>query len=102
MGSLGIVQCHKWDQAKVCTGPILFSIFLSAMVDEAFRYMGDGVYIQSSADLFNVTHFKPKTNTLRILMRDLLFANDNALVAHSAEEMQKIVDAYSDASTSSV
>ena len=27
--------------------PTLFSIFLSAMLDEAFRNMGDGVYIQS-------------------------------------------------------
>ena len=35
--------------------PTLFSIFLSAMLDEAFRDMGDGVYIQSrqNADLFN-------------------------------------------------
>ena len=31
-------------------------------------------------------------------MRELLFADDSALVAHSTEEMQKIVDAFSDAS----
>ena len=31
-------------------------------------------------------------------MRELLFADDSALVAHCAEEMQKIVDAFSDAS----
>jgi len=31
-------------------------------------------------------------------MRELLFADDSAQVAHSAEEMQKIVDAFSDAS----
>ena len=31
-------------------------------------------------------------------MRELLFADDSALVAHSDEEMQKIVDAFSDAS----
>ena len=31
-------------------------------------------------------------------MRELLFADDSALVAHSAEEIQKIVDAFSDAS----
>ena len=31
-------------------------------------------------------------------MRELLFAEDSALVAHSAEEMHKIVDAFSDAS----
>ena len=68
--------------------------------DEAFRDMGDGIYIQSrqNADLFNVAHFRVKTKTTRILMRELLFADDSALVAHSAEEMQKIVNAFSDAS----
>ena len=30
-------------------------------------------------------------------MRELLFADDSALVAHSAEEMQQIMDAFSDA-----
>ena len=62
--------------------------------------MGDGVYRQSrqSGDLFNVAHFRAKTKTTRILMREPLFANDSALLAHPAEEMQKIVDAFSDAS----
>jgi len=31
-------------------------------------------------------------------MRELLFADDSALVAHSAEQMQKIVDVFSDVS----
>ena len=63
------------------------SSYLSAMLDEAFRDMGDGVYMQSrqSADLFNVAHFRAKTKITRILMRELLFADDSALVAHSAE-----------------
>ena len=82
------------------TGPTLFSIFLSAMLDDAFRDMEDGVYIQSrqSADLFNIAHFRAKPKTTRILMGELLFADDSALVAHSAEEIQKIVDAFSNAS----
>ena len=80
--------------------PTPFSIFLSAMLDDAFRDMGDGVYIQSrqSADLFNVAYFSAKTKTIQILTRELLFADGNALVAHSAEEMQTLVDAFSDAS----
>ena len=80
--------------------PTLFSIFLSAMLNEVFRDMGDGIYIQSrlSADLFNVARFRAKTKTTRILMRELIFADDSALVAHSAEDIQKIVDAFSDAS----
>ena len=58
-----------------------FFIFLSAMPDEAFRDMGDGVYIQSRqrADLFNVAYFRPKTKTTRILIRGMLFADNNAL-----------------------
>ena len=80
--------------------PTLFSIFLSAMLVEAFRGMGDGVYIQSrqSADLFNIAHFRAKTKTTQILVRELLYADDSALVVHSAEEIQRIVDAFSDAS----
>ena len=80
--------------------PTFFSIFLPAILDEAFRDVGGGVYIQSrqSADLFNVAHFRAKTKTTRILMRELLFADDSAVVAHSTEEMQKIVDAFSYAS----
>ena len=83
--------------------PTLFSVFLSAVLDEAFRDMGDGIYIVSlqsrqSADIFNVTHFRANTKTTRILMRELLFTGDSVLVAHSAEEMQNIVVAFSDAS----
>ena len=68
------------------------------MLNEAFRDMGDGVYIQSrqSADLFNVAHFRVEINVTRKLMRELIAADDSALVAHSAEEMQKIVDVFSD------
>ena len=37
--------------------PTLSSIFLSAMLEDAFRYMGDGVYIQSryNANLYSFT-----------------------------------------------
>ncbi len=70
------------------------------MLDDAFRNMGDGVYIQSrqNADLFNVANFRAKTTTIRIVMRQMLFANDSALVAHYADEIQNIVDAFTDAS----
>ena len=45
--------------------PMLFSIFLSAMLEGAFRDMGDEIYIQprQNADLFTVAHFRAKTKT---------------------------------------
>ena len=91
---------YKCGQPRMCTSPMFFSILLPAMLDEAFRDMGGGIYIQSrqSADLFNVAHFRAKTKTIRIRMRELLFADDSALVAHCAEKIHKIVDAFSDGS----
>ena len=72
--------------------PTLFSIFLSAMLEEAFRDMGDGIYIQSrqNAALFTVAHFKAKTKTTNILVRELMFADvkgkiDRAIILYGAE-----------------
>ena len=81
--------------------PTLFSIFLSAMIEEAFREMGDGVYIQSrqNADLFTGAHFRAKTKTTNMLVREQPFADDSALIVHSAEEIQRIDDAFSKASS---
>ena len=67
------------------------------MLEEAFRDMEDGFYIQSrqNADLFTDTHFRAKTKkNTNILVIKLLFANDSALIAHSAEEIQRIVDVF--------
>ena len=63
--------------------------------------MGDGVYIQSrqNADLFTVSHFRARTKTTNILVRELLFADDSTLIAHSAEEILRIVDAFANASS---
>ena len=71
------------------------------MLEEAFKDMGDGIYIQSrqNEDLFTVAHFRAKTKTTNILVRELLFADDSALIAHSAEEIQRIVDAFANASS---
>ncbi|KAK3526521.1 hypothetical protein QTP70_030682 [Hemibagrus guttatus] len=80
--------------------PTLFSILLSAMLEEAFQGMKEGVYIQSrpDADLFNTTHFKARTKSTLVLIRELLFADDSALLAHSPQEIQRIINAFSDAS----
>ena len=80
--------------------PTLFSIFLLAMLRETFKDKTDGIYIQSrqNADLFTIAHFRAKTKNTNILVRELLFADDSALIAHSAEEIQRIVDAFANAS----
>lgn len=96
--------CDSSDGFAVSTGvkqgcvlaPTLFSIYLSAMLEVAFREFDRGVYIQTrhSADLFNVSHFKAKTRTTKHLVREMLYADDSALVAHSASDIQTLVNRF--------
>ena len=62
--------------------PTLFSIFLSAMLDDAFRDMGDGIYSPDRAQTYSTSHTSERRPRL---IRELLLADENALVAHSAE-----------------
>ena len=100
-GGLGYICYNKCCQAWGRTDPTHFSIFLSAMLKDAFIDMGDGVYIKShhNTDLFTVAHFRAKTNTTNIVVRELLFIDDSVLITHSAEEIQIIVDAFAIASS---
>ena len=67
--------------------PTLFSIFLSAMLDEAFRDMGDGIYIESrqNTDLFKQPGKKPSISFLLIHYAYNQFEN----VKHSAGHLHK-------------
>ena len=71
------------------------------MLEEAYRDMGDGVYIQSrqNSNLFKVAHFRAKIKTTNILVRELLSAYDSALIVHSVEEIQRMVDTFSNVSS---
>ena len=81
--------------------PTLFSIYLAAMLEVAFKDSTEGVYIQTrkDADLFNISHFKAKTKTRLKIVREMLFADDSALVAHSEEDIQHLVDRFAGAAT---
>ena len=71
----------------------------SAMLEAAFDDSLDGVSIQTrhNADILNVAHFKARTKTSQNIVREMLFADDSALVAHDAESMQRLADRFSSA-----
>ena len=79
--------------------PTLFSLYLSAMLEVAFKDIQEGVYIQTrkEADLFNVAHFKSTSRTTTKVVRELLFADDSALVAHTPDGIQALVDRFATA-----
>ena len=77
--------------------PTLFSIFLTATLTHAFNGCEKRVLLQSrpNADLFNVNQFKSVSKTNKVLVREMMFADDTAFVAHSFEDAQEIVTRFS-------
>ena len=83
--------------------PNLFALFLAAMLTEMNHCVGDrGVSVPYRMDgkFYNIRRFMAKTKTSITKFRDLLYADDCALVAPSAEEMQHIVSCFNNAAVS--
>ena len=64
------------------------------MLEVAFDGVGNSIYIQTNAnpDMFDVALFRAKTRTTQILVREMLFAGDSAIVAHSVGDIHSLVD----------
>ncbi|PFX11746.1 Craniofacial development protein 2 [Stylophora pistillata] len=79
--------------------PTLFNIFFSLLLNHAFESSEEGILIRSRSDgkLFHPARLRAKTKARKVAIRDLLFADDVALVAHSAEKLQLLLNQFSDA-----
>ena len=68
------------------------------MLEMAFKDTSEGVYIQTrkEADLFNVAQLKAKSKTSTEVVREMLFADESALAAHSAyaEDMKSLLEKF--------
>ena len=73
----------------------LFSLYFAVMLSYAFQGCDIGVYIRfrTSGKVFKLRSFSTTSTTSQSLARrELLFADDANLVAHTEEEMQLIMD----------
>ena len=79
--------------------PTLFGIYFAVMLSQAFENSTEGVYLHSRSDgkLFNIARLRAKTKIHKVLVRELLFADDAALVSHTEGGLQDLIDAFSDA-----
>ena len=79
--------------------PTLFGIFFSVLLNHAFGSSNEGIYIHTRSDgkLFNLARLKAKTKVRKVLIREMLFADDAALTAHSQVQLQILVTALADA-----
>lgn len=74
--------------------PTLFGIFFSLVLSYAFRECDDGVYLHTRSDgkLFNLARLRAKTKVRRILIQEMLFADDAALASHTQSGLQRLID----------
>ncbi len=65
----------------------LFGIFFSMLLHYAFSDCSEGIYIRTRSDgkLFNIARLRAKTKTLKVLIRELLFADDAALASQARQ-----------------
>ena len=80
--------------------PALFTIF-SMMFQKATEYLSsdDGMYVRYRTDgsLFKLRCLQAHTKSLEYLVRELLFADDAALVAHTENALQHVTSCFAEA-----
>ena len=76
--------------------PTLFGIFFALLLKHAFQTSTEGVYLHTRSDgrLFNLARLKAKTKIREVLIRDMLFADDAAIAAHSESDLQKLMNRF--------
>ena len=80
--------------------PTLFMIYLSVILKEAKQnanLANPGVDLRTrfDANLFSTSHLKAKTKTTTLHVCEALYADDTACCTHSKEQLQSIIDSFS-------
>ena len=74
--------------------PTLFSFPFSMMLLSAFKDSDPGIQVtyRTGGDIFNTQRLKAKTKVTKSLVRDLLYADDCAMVAQSEDDLQRLTN----------
>ena len=78
--------------------PTLFGIFFATLIKHAFGESTEGIYLRTRLDgnLFKLSRLRVNTRVHEKHVRDLLFADDVAITTHTQEDLQQLLDCFSD------
>jgi hypothetical protein len=81
--------------------PLLFCIFFSMMLLVAFKDCDVGIPVRFRTDggIFNLRRLQARTKTFAATIRDLLYADDCALMAHTQADVQHLFSLFLNAAT---
>ena len=79
--------------------PTLFGIFFALLLRHAFGTASEGVCLWTRSDgrLFHLGRLRAKTKVREAPIRDMLFADDAAVTSHTQQELQALMDRFSQA-----
>ena len=79
--------------------PTLFGIFFGLLLKHAFYTTTEGIYLRTRSDgrLFNLSRLRANPKVRKVLIGDMLLADDAAVATHTQEELQSLVDCFSQA-----
>ena len=83
---------------RTCSS-LVWNLFFSTLLKHAFGSSTTGIKLHTRTDghLFNPSNLRAKRNLKKVTIRDFLFADDAALVAHSAIDLQTQLNQFSSA-----
>ena len=90
---------HSRVKQGCVLAPSLFGIFFALLLRHAFGTAQEGIYLQTRSDssLFNLAHLKVRTKVHEALIRDMLVADNAAVMTHTQRELQVLMDHFSQA-----
>ena len=73
--------------------------FFSLLLKHAFGTSTEEVYMHTRSDgkLYNIARLRAKTKVRKTTIRDMLFADDAAITAHTEHDLQQLMDRFSHA-----
>lgn len=79
--------------------PTLFAVFITAILHIIGNEPPHGIHIMYLFDgkLFNLNRFRAKSKVSYTSIMELQYADDNAFVAHSEEDLQGLLNAFAKA-----
>ena len=79
--------------------PTLFWILFHILLKHAFDITTEGIYLRTRSDgrFVNLARPRVKTNVRKVLIRDVLLGDDAAVATHIQEELQSLMDCFSQA-----